>query len=222
MHTHTNTAQVFQEHLRTLIVRLAKYLEVDKAADAMAIEMIRDSLPPIEIEHRPPLPLNGLEGGELQEAEHDEQQGGGGGGGGAGGSKSATAKRRQKLKDKKKKAQSAATALPVLTVASQVRMIGVARLVIEDDMAVVYHNTRNTRVYQEVPRQFVSFPAEDAEVLEWVLRSDHQPFRVRDIPCESDVDRVEIARALQAAGVLVLATQPASTTSSSSSGTIEE
>jgi hypothetical protein len=160
-------------------------LEIDVAADRMGVSLMRDSLPPIDIETRPPL-------SEVAAPEAAD----------TGKTTSAAAKRRQKAKAKKAAAKGAS--VPRLSASTVVRTIGMGRLVIEDDMAVVYHNTRNTRTYQEVPSQFVSFPSEDAEVLEWILRSRNLPFLVSSIPAETLEDRLEVANALMHAGMLVV------------------
>ena len=83
-----------------------------------------------------------------------------------------------------------------------VRRVGLSRLVIEEDMAVVYYNTRNTRSYQEVPQQYVAFPLDDIDPLRWILQTT-ETFGVKDIPCAEDVDKLQIAQALFSAGVLV-------------------
>jgi bifunctional lysine-specific demethylase and histidyl-hydroxylase NO66 len=82
---------------------------------------------------------------------------------------------------------------------------GIARLVLEDGKAVVYHCNDNSRVYQEVPLSPMEFEVDDGPALEQLITTV-EPFwiPVSDLIHESIEDKIGIAQALYSEGILAI------------------
>lgn len=84
---------------------------------------------------------------------------------------------------------------------------GVATLTVEGDKALFYHSCRNTRTYHETDTRGLEFGVEDAETLEWILRSDPTtPFTIGKLPKHpfDKEDTLRIVRFLVSENVLSL------------------
>ena len=92
----------------------------------------------------------------------------------------------------------------------RLRMVraGVARVVVEDGVAVVYHCMDNARWHHGAPLQSLEFPLDDAPAIEALLAAYPDPIRVADLPhaaSSEDLEtKVDIAIALFKEGFLVL------------------
>lgn len=73
-----------------------------------------------------------------------------------------------------------------------------ATLVVESESVVVYHSMKNSRKFCEVEERGLEFDLEDAEAIEKVLKLDpkDEPLQVKDLPCETDQDKLRIIRFL--------------------------
>lgn len=91
-----------------------------------------------------------------------------------------------------------------ITVDTQFKLLRgeIARLVIEDDKAVVYHCKENSRKHNENPISPLEFEIDDAECIEYVLKSYPSSFRVGDLPHEDSDDQIGVAKALYDEGIL--------------------
>ncbi|KAI9913342.1 hypothetical protein PsorP6_006681 [Peronosclerospora sorghi] len=91
-----------------------------------------------------------------------------------------------------------------ITVQTQLKLIRhhVARLVIEDGKAVVYHCRDNARRHHEVPVSPLEFELDDAESIEFILTSYPDAFCVGDLPHDDPHDQIELTKALYNEGLL--------------------
>ncbi|TDH69059.1 hypothetical protein CCR75_004911 [Bremia lactucae] len=103
------------------------------------------------------------------------------------------------------KVTSDGSPLQKITVKTQLQLIrhGVARLLIEDGKAVLYHCRENSRMHHEVPIAPLEFELDDAESIEYILKSYPEYFRVGDMPHEDPYDQTELAKALFKEGILI-------------------
>jgi len=98
---------------------------------------------------------------------------------------------------------------------ARVRMVraGVARLMVEDGEAVVYHCMENARWHHGAALQQLGFPLDDGPALEMLLAAYPEPVHVGDLPhpgSSEDLEtKADIAAALFREGFLVLADEPA-------------
>ena len=80
---------------------------------------------------------------------------------------------------------------------------GIARLVMEDDKAVLYHCLDNSRVYQGTPLSPMEFEIDDAPALEQLLTTvEPHWIQVSDLIHGDIEDKMEIAQALFDEGML--------------------
>ncbi|KAF1792161.1 Peptide methionine sulfoxide reductase [Phytophthora cactorum] len=102
------------------------------------------------------------------------------------------------LEDEEENCTSDNSPLQKITVNTQLKLVrhGVARLVIEDSKAVLYHCRENSRMHHEVPISPLEFELDDAESIEFILSSYPDYFRVGDMPHEDSQDQTELAKAL--------------------------
>ncbi|TDH68665.1 hypothetical protein CCR75_004921 [Bremia lactucae] len=109
------------------------------------------------------------------------------------------------LEDDEENCTSDGSPLQKITVNTQLQLIrhGVARLVIEDGKAVLYHCRENSRMHHEVPIAPLEFELDDAESIEYILKSYPNYFRVGDMPHEDPHDQTELAKALYKEGILM-------------------
>nr|CCA22892.1 nucleolar protein putative [Albugo laibachii Nc14] len=91
-----------------------------------------------------------------------------------------------------------------ITVDTQFKLLRgeIARLVIEEDKAVVYHCKDNSRKHHENPISPLEFEIDDAECIEFILKSYPSAFRVGDLPHEDSDDQIGVAKALYDEGIL--------------------
>jgi len=90
---------------------------------------------------------------------------------------------------------------------SMVRLIrpDVARLVLEDNKAVVYHSVHNSRVYHENPLSPLEYSLDDAPALEMlVMTSEPHWIQVKDLIHEFIEDKIEIVKSLNKEGILAV------------------
>lgn len=91
---------------------------------------------------------------------------------------------------------------------SRLRLVrrGVARLVVEDGMAVLYHCMENARAHHAAPLRPLEFPLEDALAIDRLLAAYPEAVRVRDLPHPPTEDlptKITIATALFREGILL-------------------
>ncbi len=83
----------------------------------------------------------------------------------------------------------------------------VARLVLEDGKAVVYHSIDNSRVHFGTPLNPLEFELDDAPAIETLLHAYPETISIKDLPhppAEDSEDKLSIARALYNEGFLVV------------------
>ena len=82
---------------------------------------------------------------------------------------------------------------------------GLARIVVEDDKAIVYHSLDNSRVYHETPLSPLEFEIDDAPALE-ILLTTVEPHWVcvQDLLHGDIEDKMEIAQSLYDEGILAM------------------
>lgn len=82
---------------------------------------------------------------------------------------------------------------------------GLARLVVENDKAVVYHSLDNSRVYHETPLSPLEFEIDDAPALETLITTvEPHWICVQDLIHGDIEDKMEIAQALYDEGILAM------------------
>jgi bifunctional lysine-specific demethylase and histidyl-hydroxylase NO66 len=92
----------------------------------------------------------------------------------------------------------------------QVRLVrpGVARLVVEDGMAVLYHCLDNSRVYHATPLSPMEFEMDDAATMEQLLLATEPNWvLIADLFHDTIQDKVGVAQSLYDEGILVLRRQ---------------
>ena len=80
----------------------------------------------------------------------------------------------------------------------------IARLVIEEDVAVVYHCVSNPRVYMAADPEFIEFDLSLAEGIEYLLTSYPRYVKVSDVPLGDETVQLELVKRLFGAGLLML------------------
>ena len=102
-----------------------------------------------------------------------------------------------------------------VTLASKIRLTTrrVARLAVEGggadglEVAALYHSAQNTRIYRERDEpDKIDFAIEAAPALEHVLASYPKFVSVAKLPCDSDAQRLDVARALAEVGCVLVKT----------------
>ena len=82
---------------------------------------------------------------------------------------------------------------------------GIARLILEDDKAVLYHCMDNSVVYQENPLSPMEFELDDAPAIEQLLTTTEPHWiGVADLIHDSIDDKVGVAQALYDEGILAV------------------
>ena len=82
---------------------------------------------------------------------------------------------------------------------------GIARLVLEDDKAVLYHCADNSRVYRGTPLSPLEFEVDDAPALEMLLTTTEPHWIcVKDLIHGDIEDKMEIAQSLYDEGILAI------------------
>ena len=82
---------------------------------------------------------------------------------------------------------------------------GIARLVLEDEMVIVYHCNDNSRVYQEYPISPLEFEMDDAPSIEQLLTTTPPHWiAIQDLIHDTIDDKVGIAQALYDEGILAI------------------
>ena len=82
---------------------------------------------------------------------------------------------------------------------------GIARLVLEDDKAVLYHCADNSRVYHGTPLSPLEFEVDDAPALEMLLTTTEPHWIcVKDLIHGDIEDKMEIAQSLYDEGILAI------------------
>ncbi|CAI5728392.1 unnamed protein product [Hyaloperonospora brassicae] len=109
------------------------------------------------------------------------------------------------LEDDEENCTSDNSPLQKITVNTQLKLLrhGIARLVIEDGKAVLYHCRENSRLHHEVALSPLEFELDDAESIEFILNSYPDYFRVGDLPHEDPQDQRDLALALYKEGILM-------------------
>lgn len=109
------------------------------------------------------------------------------------------------LEDEEENCTNENSPLLKINVNTQFKLIrhDVARLVIEDGKAIVYHCKENSRQHHELPISPLEFELDDAESIEFIFSSYPEFFRVGDMPHEDPQDQVELAKALYKEGILM-------------------
>merc|ERR1712100_64085 len=78
------------------------------------------------------------------------------------------------------------------------------RITSEGDSILFYYNTRNTTSYQEVEPQFIEFPIEASEALEYIINCYPKFISIEELPLEFDEDKIEVCKALLAAKIILI------------------
>ena len=87
---------------------------------------------------------------------------------------------------------------------------GIARLVLEDDKAVVYHCMENSRVFHGKPLSPMEFETDDGPALEQLVTTiEPNWIRVNDLFHDTIEDKVAIAQALFDEGILAVLNEEA-------------
>lgn len=109
------------------------------------------------------------------------------------------------LEDEEENCTNDNSPLQKITVNTQLKLVrhNVARLVIEDGKAVLYHCRDNSRQHHETPLSPLEFELDDAESIEFILASYPNYFRVGDLPHEDPEDQKGLAKALYKEGILM-------------------
>lgn len=82
---------------------------------------------------------------------------------------------------------------------------GIARLVVEDDKAVLYHNSDNSRVFHEVPLSPLEFEIDDAPAIEMLLTTiEPHWICVQDLLAGDIEDKMDICQSLYDEGILAI------------------
>ena len=81
---------------------------------------------------------------------------------------------------------------------------GIARLVLEDGKAVVYHCGDNSLVYHEKPVSPLEFEMDDGPALEQLLTTNPQYICLADLIHDTIEDKVGVAQALYDEGIIAL------------------
>lgn len=82
---------------------------------------------------------------------------------------------------------------------------GIARLVLEDDKAILYHSADNSRVYHESPLSPLEFEKDDGPALEMLLTTiEPHWICVSDLIHEDIEDKMEVAQSLYDEGILAI------------------
>ena len=82
---------------------------------------------------------------------------------------------------------------------------GIARLVLEDNQAVVYHCGDNSRVYHETPLSPLEFEMDDGPALEQLLTTEEPAWiPVHELIHDTIEDKVAIAQSLYDEGILAI------------------
>lgn len=82
---------------------------------------------------------------------------------------------------------------------------GIARLVVEDDKAVVYHSVDNSRVYHEVPLSPLEFEIDDAPAIEMIFTTiEPHWICVQDLLAGDIEDKMDICQSLYDEGILAI------------------
>ncbi|TMW60699.1 hypothetical protein Poli38472_000741 [Pythium oligandrum] len=109
------------------------------------------------------------------------------------------------LEDEEENCTNDNSPLLKITVNTQLKLIrhNIARLVVEDGKAIVYHCKENSRLHHEMPISPLEFELDDAESIEFILQSYPEYFRVGDLPHEDSDDQIELCKALYKEGILM-------------------
>jgi lysine-specific demethylase/histidyl-hydroxylase NO66 len=84
---------------------------------------------------------------------------------------------------------------------------GIARLVLEDEKAVLYHCADNSRIYHEHPLSPMEFEMDDAPALEQLLTTTEPTWvLVQDLIHDTIEDKVAVAQALFDEGIVAIRT----------------
>ena len=82
---------------------------------------------------------------------------------------------------------------------------GIARLVLEDGKAILYHCADNSRIYQGIPLSPMEFEVDDAPALEMLLTTvEPHWLSVKDLIHGDIEDKMEIAQSLYDEGILAI------------------
>jgi bifunctional lysine-specific demethylase and histidyl-hydroxylase NO66 len=80
---------------------------------------------------------------------------------------------------------------------------GIARLVLEDNKAIIYHCADNSRVYQDKPLSPVEFETDDGPALEQLVTTvEPNWIRINDLFHDTIEDKIAIAQSLFDEGIL--------------------
>lgn len=175
----------FSASTTRLFLKLKDHLPMDAAADQMAVEFLHGSLPPY-------LPQSFRASALQQGLQHEKQPQDG-------------TKKRKKPSKRQGQDTNGDSSTPSITLMTMVRLVSsnAARIVVGEDVVMLYFNTRNSRSYMEVPKQYLEFPPEAGPCLEYLLDSYPDWVPVRAFPdLEFPEDQLEVAKVLFEVGLL--------------------
>ena len=183
-----------QDLVKGKIARIAKeaMAMVDQASDELALKFLSDRLPPaltpfelISANQRTEIDDAGMYEAEAEaEAEEEEEE-----------------EEEVEVEDFKN---------ADIFLSSKVRLLrkGIARLIIEDDKAVLYHSMDNSKTFHEVPLSPLEFELDDAPAIEKILKTFAPDWcLVNDLPhppAEDSDDKIGICKSLFEEGILAV------------------
>ncbi|EFA83529.1 transcription factor jumonji [Heterostelium album PN500] len=94
-----------------------------------------------------------------------------------------------------------------LKLESRVRLIRQDSIrIVHEDIAVCYHNMDNTRVYHQVGTEpgVIEFTLECVDAIEHLIDSYPTYISIKDLPAESDLQKLDVANALYEKGLLMI------------------
>ncbi|GMI57487.1 hypothetical protein ScalyP_jg11514 [Parmales sp. scaly parma] len=182
----------FKDLVKGKIARIAKeaMAMVDQASDELALKFLSDRLPPaltpfelISANQRTEIDDAGMYEAEAEAEEEEEEE------------------VEVEVEDFKN---------ADIFLSSKVRLLrkGIARLIIEDDKAVLYHSMDNSKTFHEVPLSPLEFELDDAPAIEKILKTFAPDWcLVNDLPhppAEDSDDKIGICKSLFEEGILAV------------------
>lgn len=91
-----------------------------------------------------------------------------------------------------------------LDLGTEVKIIrpGIARVITDEDGTHVHYTVENSRQYKEIPLKRIELPGEMTDAAEFLLNSNSDYVKVKDVPLEDNESKVTLARQLYNLGLL--------------------
>jgi len=183
---HLKRREAFKATARKLLEKLLaeEFLPFDAAADQVAREFVHGRVPPPEAEE------------DAEKALQAEKMLSEGGDGGDGEEKKENYNNSSAVGEGEKKK---------LTETMQIALVskGCCRLIMEEEAAVIYYCTRNSKVFKERDEQFLPFADHCAPALERLIDAYPHYIRVSELEGLEKEEQLIVANVLHEAGVVV-------------------